>query len=51
MSSRDVAFRAPLFQLPSSGGVPRENSGGIDCVDNAPALVAGQEAANVSLLI
>lgn len=51
VSSGDVALRAALFQLPSSGGVPWENSGGIDCADNAPALIASQEAANVSLLV
>lgn len=51
VSSGDAALRAPLFQLPSSGAVPWENSGGIDCADNAPALIASQEAANVSLLV
>lgn len=40
-----------MFQLVSTGPVPSENSSGIDCADNAPALVVRQEAANVSLLI
>lgn len=40
--------RSSALQL---AAFPWENSGGIDCADNAPALVAGQEAANVSLLI
>lgn len=51
VSSSNAAFRAAVFQRPSTGSPPWENSGGIDCADNAPALVAGQEAANVSLLI
>lgn len=46
-----AALRAAAFRRPSTGSVPWENSGGIDCADNAPALVGGQEAANVSLLI